>query len=175
MVSETINEPRFSCYPSRSCKYYRPEKNKPLKQRRCAFSGLVLKYRNRLGNSIPSTHSASTFQWPLDHHWTNFVQSEGKRMKKCEKVNDLGITVKSAFTPSANALTAANKAKEMLYFIKRSFTCLTKETFVPLHSTLVRPHLEYAIQANSPNLNKRTPPRKNTTGSNKVGERSKRP
>ncbi len=42
----------------------------------------------------------------------------------------------------------------MLYFIKRSFTCLTKEIFLPLYRALVRPHLEYAIQANSPYLKK---------------------
>ncbi len=89
------------------------DRRRPLKQRRCAFSGLVLKYRNRLENSIPSTHSASTFQWPLDHQWTNFVQSEGKRMKKYEQVNDLGITVKSAFTPSANALRDLNYAERL--------------------------------------------------------------
>ncbi len=38
----------------------------------------------------------------------------------------------------------------MLYFIKGSFTCLTRENFVPLHRALVGPHLEYAIQANCP-------------------------
>ncbi len=38
----------------------------------------------------------------------------------------------------------------MLYFIKRSFTCLTKENFVLLYRALVGPHLEYAIQANCP-------------------------
>ncbi len=42
----------------------------------------------------------------------------------------------------------------MLYFIKRSFTCLTNEIFVPLSSALVRPHLEYAIQGNCPYLKK---------------------
>ncbi len=52
-------------------------------------------------------------------------------MQKCEKINDFDITVNAAFTPSANALAAANKARGMLYFIKRSFTYLTKEIFVP--------------------------------------------
>ncbi len=42
----------------------------------------------------------------------------------------------------------------MLYFIKRSITCLTKKIFVPLYSALVRPHLEYAIRANCPYLKK---------------------
>ncbi len=73
-------------------------------------------------------------------------------MTKCEQINDLGITVNSAFTPSANVLTAANKARGMLHFIKRSFTCLAKEIFVPLYRALVRPHREYAIQANCPYL-----------------------
>ncbi len=33
--------------------------------------------------------------------------------------NDLDIKVNLAFTPSANVLTAANKAREMLYFINK--------------------------------------------------------
>ncbi len=76
-------------------------------------------------------------------------------MTKCEQINDLGITVISAFTPSANVFTAANKTRGMLYFINRSVTCLTKEIFVPLYGALVKPHLEYAINTNCPYL-KRT-------------------
>ncbi len=83
-----------------------------------------------------------------------FVLPYLKRPQKCELVNDLGTTVNAAFTPSANVLAAANKARGMLYFIKRPFTCLTKEIFVPLYSDLVRPHLEYAMQANCPYLKK---------------------
>ncbi len=75
-------------------------------------------------------------------------------MTKCKQINDLGITVNSAFTPSPNVLTAANKVRGMLYFIKRSFTCLTKEIFVSLYTALVRPHPAYAIQANCPYLKK---------------------
>ncbi len=79
-------------------------------------------------------------------------EAAGKSLQKCELINDLGITVNTAFTPSANVLAAANKARGMLHFIERSFTCLTKKIFVPLYSALVRPHLEYAMQANRPCL-----------------------
>ncbi len=78
-------------------------------------------------------------------------ETAGKSLQKCGQINDLGITAKTAFAPSANVLAAANKARGMLY-LKRSFTCLTKEICVPLYSALVRPHLEYAIQANCPYL-----------------------
>ncbi len=63
-------------------------------------------------------------------------------------------TDRPQMTLTANVLAAANKARGMLYFIKRSFTCLTKEIFVPLYSALVRHHLEYAMQANCPYLKK---------------------
>ncbi len=42
----------------------------------------------------------------------------------------------------------------MVYFIKRSFTCLRKEIILPVHRALVKPYLEYAIQANCPYLKK---------------------
>ncbi len=57
-------------------------------------------------------------------------------------------------TPSANVLASANKASGILYFIKRSLTCLTNEISVRLYSGLMRPHLEYAIQANCSYLKK---------------------
>ncbi len=72
-------------------------------------------------------------------------EAAGKSLLECEQIKDLGITVKTAFTPSANVLAASNKARGMLHLIKRSSTCLAKEIFVPLYSALVRPHLEYAI------------------------------
>ncbi len=89
-----------------------------------------------------------------DHHLILSKEAEGKLMTKCEQINDQDIKMNAAFTTSANVLTAANKARGLLYFIKRSFTCLTKEILLPLYSTFVRPHLEYAIQTNSPYLKK---------------------
>ncbi len=49
-----------------------------------------------------------------------FEEANGEQMTKCKQTNDVGITVNSAFTPSMNVLTAANKARGMRYFIKRS-------------------------------------------------------
>ncbi len=44
-------------------------------------------------------------------------EAKGKSLQKCEQINDLDITVNAAFTPSANALASANKARGMLCFI----------------------------------------------------------
>ncbi len=35
-------------------------------------------------------------------------EDAGKLVQKCEQINDLGITVNAAFTPTANVLAAAN-------------------------------------------------------------------
>ncbi len=52
------------------------------------------------------------------------------------------------------SVTICTDCQPLQYFIKRSFTCLTKEIFVPPYSALVRLHLEYAAQANCPYLKK---------------------
>ncbi len=61
-------------------------------------------------------------------------------MQKFEYINNMGIAVNSAFTSSANVLTAANKAGGMLYFIKKDHFHVS--------------HLEYAIQPKSNNSKK---------------------
>ncbi len=51
---------------------------------------------------------------PTDLHLDVSEEAGGKSLKKCEQMNDLGITVNSVSTPSVNALTADNKARGML-------------------------------------------------------------
>ncbi len=100
-----------------------------------------------------------------DHRIALSEEAEGKSLQKCKHIIYLDITRNAALPPSADVLAAANKARGMLNFIKRSFICLTKEIFVSLDSALVRPHLEYAIQSQQGHK----PPGMNTNDSNTVG------
>ncbi len=47
---------------------------------------------------------------------------------------------------------AGSKWRRMLFMIWRSFAELSASTFAALYNTLVRPHLQYAMQSCSPNL-----------------------
>ena len=60
----------------------------------------------------------------------------------------------SPFKASQQVTRAASAANSMLGRIKRTFTCMDKEMFLPLYKTLVRPPMENAIQAWSPYLQK---------------------
>ncbi len=56
------------------------------------------------------------------------------------------------FSTSIHYKEVASKARRMLFMIRRSFAELPVSVFSPLYNTLVRPYLEYAMQACSPNL-----------------------
>ena len=49
---------------------------------------------------------------------------------------------------------AAKKANKVLGFISRTFDYKTKDIIVPLYKSLVRPHLEYAVQLWNPSYRK---------------------
>ncbi len=46
----------------------------------------------------------------------------------------------------------ANTARRLLFIVRRSFCELSKTAFTPLYCALVRPHLEYAMEANGSTL-----------------------
>ncbi len=58
----------------------------------------------------------------------------------------------NSFSPSTQCIETASKARYRLFMIRRSFAELSVSTFAALYNTLVRPPLEYAMQAHSQNL-----------------------
>lgn len=71
---------------------------------------------------------------------------------QAQSVKDLGILIDSSLSPTAQIDAAVTKSRGMLAFIKRTFKRLTPQLFIPLYSAMVRPHLEYCVQAWAPHL-----------------------
>ena len=67
-----------------------------------------------------------------------------------DSINDLGITVSKDFKFSCHCSAVVKKANRMLGFIKSSISSRKKDVILPLYKSLVRPHLEYAVQFWSP-------------------------
>ena len=58
------------------------------------------------------------------------------------------------FSVSEQCRIAASKGNQVLGMIRRNITYKEKSLIVPLYKAIVRPHLEYCIQAWSPYLRK---------------------
>ena len=65
---------------------------------------------------------------------------------------DLGVLFTENLSFSKHISNAAAKANRVLGLIRRSFSYITKESFLVLYKSYVRPHLEYCVQAWSPYL-----------------------
>ncbi len=61
-------------------------------------------------------------------------------------MKDVGVTVVSSLKFSQQCKDAAGKANRMLGFINRNISFKTKDVFLPVYTSLVRPHVEYAVQ-----------------------------
>ncbi len=73
--------------------------------------------------------------------------SQGNSIQVANVVKDLGVLIDLSFSPSVHCKEAASKARRMLFMIRRSFAELSVSAYAPLYNTLVRLHLEYAMQA----------------------------
>ncbi len=78
----------------------------------------------------------------------------GPELQQLHSVKDLGVLLDCSLKPSVHRIAAVKKARAALFLVKRSFVSLKPAVFLPLYCNLVRPHLEYAIQATSPYLKK---------------------
>ena len=70
------------------------------------------------------------------------------------KENDLGVTMNANMKVSEQCRIAASKGNQVLGMIRRNISYKDKSLIVPLYKAIVRPHLEYCIQAWSPYLRK---------------------
>ncbi len=69
-------------------------------------------------------------------------------------MKDLGVSIASNLKFSQHCKDAASKANKMLGFINRNFSIKNKDIILLLYISLVRPHLEYAVQFWSPHHTK---------------------
>ena len=63
------------------------------------------------------------------------------------KEKDLGVTIRTDMKVSEQCGIAASKGNQILGLIRRNITYKEKKLIIPLYKAIVRPHLEYCIQA----------------------------
>ena len=63
------------------------------------------------------------------------------------KENDVGVTISVDMTVSEQCGLAAAKGNQILGLIRRNITYKENTLIIPLYKAIIRPHLEYCIQA----------------------------
>ena len=76
----------------------------------------------------------------------------GNHLDNFSEEKDLGITVRESFKSNKQCNIAAAKANRILGIIKKTFSSRDPVMLTKLYKALVRPHLEYCIQAWNPYL-----------------------
>jgi len=75
-----------------------------------------------------------------------------QRLDAIEEERDLGVIVDKSLKSSRQCAKSAVAANAVLAMIRRTFLCKDKELILKLYKSLVRPRLEYCIQAWRPYL-----------------------
>ena len=78
----------------------------------------------------------------------------GTVLEAVEEEKDVGVIVSSSLKPTSQCVKAAKKANQVLGQMARAFHYRDKITWIRLYKTYVRCHLEYAVQAWNPWLQK---------------------
>ena len=97
-------------------------------------------------------------------------------LSRTTQEKDLGVTFSADMKVSEQCGIAASKGNQIIGLIRRTITYKEKHILVPLYKAVVRPHLEYCIEAWRPYCKKRhRQAGKNTTKANKNDSRIERP
>ena len=78
----------------------------------------------------------------------------GKVLAEVEEEKDLGVIVSKDVKVSKQCAAAAKKGYQILGLISRTFICKKRRIMLQLYKSLVRPFLDYCIQAWRPHLHK---------------------
>ena len=78
----------------------------------------------------------------------------GTILSKTVKEKYLGVTMNANRKVSEQCRIAASKCNQFLRMIRRNITYKEKSLIITLYKAIVRPHLEYCIQAWNPYLRK---------------------
>lgn len=78
----------------------------------------------------------------------------GSNIQSVDQEEDLGVTISKDFKFSKQCLKVEKKSQKLIGYIKRQFKYRNKDVVLQLYTSLVRPHLEYAVQFWSPSLQK---------------------
>jgi hypothetical protein len=76
----------------------------------------------------------------------------GNQLAEVEQQRDLGIIINKDLKWDKQVETSYKKAMKALGLIARNFHYKSKDIMLPLYTSLVRPHLEFAVQFWSPHL-----------------------
>ena len=74
-------------------------------------------------------------------------EMNGKYLEEVTEERDLGVVLQNDLKCSKQCLKAVSTANKVLGMIRRSFSVRDKNVILQLYKSLVRPHLEYSIQA----------------------------
>ena len=78
----------------------------------------------------------------------------GLKLQETNMEKDLGVFVTPNWKSSAHVAKVAARANSMVGRIRHAFTYMNKEIFLKVYPSMVRTHMEYAVQAWSPQLQK---------------------
>ena len=111
-------------------------------QHDCAEGGENLRYVIMRGHKIepPVLHYRT---WNEDAQYTMGDTVLNTTLKE----KDLGLTISADMKVSEQCGIAAAKGNQIIGLIRRNIVYKEKELIIPLYKTIVRPHLEYCIQA----------------------------
>ncbi len=86
---------------------------------------------------------------PIAYSLTPRTSPNAQPIQTVSSVRDLGLLLNTGLSADDNVARATKKARGMLFLPKVILRCPD-----PLYKALIRPHLEYAIQASSPILSR---------------------